>query len=110
SISLLIASLGVGLHWGVSGRSLLHLPLLAYVYGFLMALIATVIPTFLLAKGIGLVGSGTAAILSTIGPISTIALAHFVLAEPVTWVQVSGSLLVLFGVTLLVLPTTQAAR
>ena len=96
-LSATVAILCTGL-W--PGRPLSGLPLPVYGYGLLLATVATVIPTWLLAKGIGLVGSGPAAILTTIGPVSTILLAHFLLGEQVTMGQLIGSVLVLCGVTM----------
>ncbi len=100
SYSLLSATVVIFLHWYKVGRPLLGLPPPVYSYGFLMATVGTVIPTLLLTKGISMVGSGPAAILTTIGPVSTILLAHFLLGEPVTIGQLLGSVLVLIGVTL----------
>ncbi len=100
SYSLLSATVVIFLHWYKAGRPLIGLPLPVYGYGFLMATVGTVIPTLLLTKGIGMVGSGPAAILTTIGPVSTILLAHFLLGEPVTLGQLLGSVFVLIGVTL----------
>ena len=100
SYSLLSATVAIFVHWIVAGRPLSGLPLPVYGYGLLLATVATVIPTWLLAKGIGLVGSGPAAILTTIGPVSTILLAHFLLGEQVTMGQLVGSVLVLCGVTM----------
>jgi len=98
--SLLAATAGIVLHWLIFGRSLVGLPLPVYGYGLIMATVATVLPTILLAKGIALIGAGPAAILTTIGPISTILLAHALLQEPITAWQLVGSLLVLVGVTI----------
>jgi drug/metabolite transporter (DMT)-like permease len=98
--SLLAATAGILLHWLAFGRSLVGLPLPVYGYGFIMATVATVLPTVLLAKGIALIGAGPAAILTTIGPISTILLARALLQEPITGWQSMGSLLVLLGVTI----------
>lgn len=98
--SLLSGTVFLFIHWFIFGRSLFGLPWIVYVYGVLLATIGTVIPTVLLSKGIALTGAGPAAILTTVGPISTIVLAHVLLGEPITLGQTLGSLLVLLGVTL----------
>ena len=98
--ALLFATAAIFLHWLGFGHSLRGLPLPVYGYGFLMATLATVIPTWLLTKGIALVGAGPAAILTMVGPVATIALAHWLLREPVTATQILGSTLVLIGVAL----------
>ena len=66
-----------------------------------MALIATVLPSFLVAEGIRRLGAGPASIISSIAPISTIVMASFFLGEafgPWQWV---GAVLVMAGVALL---------
>lgn len=98
--ALLSATAAIALHWLGSGLTLRGLPLPVYGYGFLMATLATVIPTQLLARGIALVGSGPAAILTMVGPVSTMLLAHWLLQEPITASQVLGSGLMMVGVTL----------
>lgn len=98
--SLLAATLGICVHWLAFGRSLRGLPLPVYGYGFLMATLATVLPTLLMAKGMALVGAGPASILTMIGPISTILLAHVLLNEPITIWQSLGGALVILGVLL----------
>lgn len=98
--SLLSATVIIGLHWLLFGRSLQDLPLPVYGYGFLMATVGTVIPTILLAKGIALVGSGRAAILTSIGPVSTVLLASTLLDEPLTRGQALGGVIVLVGVAI----------
>lgn len=72
-----------------------------YMYGILMAIIATIIPTLALTKGISLIGSSNAAILSTFGPIVTISMSYFILHEPFSFLQGIGTILVLVGVLFL---------
>jgi drug/metabolite transporter (DMT)-like permease len=73
------------------------------VYGLslLLAVISTVMPAFLLTKGIALLGSGPASIVSGVGPVSTIALAYFVLNEPISVPELCGTALVLSGAILI---------
>jgi len=60
--------------------------------------VATVIPAFLLTAGIKRLGASRASLIGTAGPVSTLLLAHEFLDEPVTWLQLAGSALVLLGV------------
>ncbi|HVH47883.1 MAG TPA: DMT family transporter, partial [Labilithrix sp.] len=76
----------------------LHVPRAVYAYAMLTAVVATVLPTFLLGQGIRLVGANRAAIASMIGPVSTIALARVCLGERFGWLQAVGTALVLLGV------------
>lgn len=78
----------------------LDLPLAVYLYGLAMAIVCTVLPTWMMAEGIGRIGANQAAIVSSIGPVSTIVLAALVLHESITAVQVCGAALVLAGVWL----------
>jgi drug/metabolite transporter (DMT)-like permease len=63
-----------------------------------MAVFSTVIPSFLIAEGIRLMGSGRASIVASVGPVSTIILAYFFLDESFGWIQFAGTVLVLAGV------------
>jgi drug/metabolite transporter (DMT)-like permease len=58
------------------------------------------LPAFLLARGIALIGSGPAAIVSTVGPVSTILLAYLVLHEAISPAEFLGTGLVLCGASL----------
>lgn len=69
-----------------------------YALAALMALLATVLPSVCMNIGIQQLGSRKVALISAIGPVSTIVLAYVFLAEPVSWVQGVGTLLVLAGV------------
>jgi drug/metabolite transporter (DMT)-like permease len=70
-------------------------------YGLLLALIATVIPTFMISFAMKKIGASNVAIISSIGPVSTILQAHYVLGEPIFTSQVIGTCLVVCGVLLL---------
>jgi len=100
ALALLSATAAVLLHAGTSGARLLGLPPVAYLIGLVMALLATVLPAFLLARGIALIGSGPAAIVSTVGPVSTILLAYLFLQETISPTEFIGTGLVVIGATL----------
>jgi len=63
-----------------------------------MAIFSTVMPSLLLAMGIQRIGASRASLISSIGPVATIALAYFVLGEVMGLAQLLGSALVLSGV------------
>ncbi|MCU0451359.1 MAG: DMT family transporter [Bernardetiaceae bacterium] len=70
-----------------------------YQLYFWMALLATVLPAFLTAEGIRRIGAGNASIVGTIGPVSTLVMAHYFLEdEKIGMAQVLGTLLVVAGV------------
>lgn len=66
-----------------------------------LALISTVLPAFLMNAGIRRIGADRAAIVGTVGPVSTLVLAYFVLDEFMGLPQVLGAALVLCGVLLI---------
>lgn len=102
SYAMTFACIGVLLHFFVtSHESLLHLPMPVYGYSLLMAILSTVIPTFLISEGIKRIGSDNAAIVGTIGPVSTLVQAKIFLGEPLYGLQIVGTLLILSGILLI---------
>ncbi|MGE5942947.1 MAG: DMT family transporter [Flavobacteriales bacterium] len=71
-----------------------------YLLGFLIAIFATVIPSFLVSMSIKMIDSSNFAIVAGAGPISTIILAGIFLGEQLTWLQLFGALVVIFGILL----------
>lgn len=63
-----------------------------------MAIVSTVLPVIMIAEGMRRIGSSNAAMISSIGPISTIFMGAIFLGEPVTALQIAGAALVLIGV------------
>ena len=110
ALALLAATAAVLLHACLTGAKLVGLPPEAYVIGLVMALVATVLPAFLLARGIALLGSGPAAIVSTVGPVSTIVLAYLVLQEAISATEFLGTALVVSGATLVASGGKRAPR
>lgn len=114
----LIPQVGVGLFTAVAmlfatGAVLLHFALfdgrlqqlLGYspaVYGLLviMAVFTTVVPSYLVSAGLQRIGSAHVAIISSVGPVLTIAQASWWLHEPFGWWQLAGTVLVVAGVLL----------
>lgn len=76
----------------------LDLPLRVYELSIAMAIFSTVLPVFLLSYSIRRIGSGSASLIGSIGPVSTIYLAYLFLNESMSWLQIAGSSLVLCGV------------
>lgn len=70
-------------------------------YGLLLAIVATVIPSFMISDGLKRIGSNNVAIISSIGPVSTIIQAHFILGEKIFAAQIAGTILVIAGVLLI---------
>lgn len=101
SYAMSFASIGVLLHFFItSDVSLWNFSLPVYGYGFLMAVFSTVVPSYLVVEGIKRIGSDNAAIVGSIGPVSTIVMAYFFLQETVSGLQLLGTALILIGVLL----------
>ncbi len=100
--AMLSSTAGVFIHYILRGN---YEPLkestTLWWYGILLALIATVIPSFLISSATKKIGASKVAIISSIGPVSTILQAHFILGEPIFAAQVFGTLMILTGVLLL---------
>lgn len=71
---------------------------LSWFYAFIISVLVTAIAVPLLQIGIRYEGASTAGILSTIEPITTIALGAVFLGEHITLMQIIGGILILFGV------------
>lgn len=102
SYAMSFACVAVLLHFFItSDASLLDLPAETYTYSIAMALLSTVIPSYLVTEGIKRIGSDNAAIVGSVGPVSTIIQANIFLHEPVLAAQVAGTALILVGVLLI---------
>lgn len=95
---LTIACITTLVHFAIDfDAQIFQLPTEVYWLALLMAIISTVAPALLMNIGIHKIGSGPAAIVSSIGPVMTIVLAWLVLDEVLTVVQMVGGVLVMVG-------------
>jgi drug/metabolite transporter (DMT)-like permease len=78
----------------------LAVPPRVHALSLVMALLSTVIPTWLVAESIRRLGANTASLIGSLGPVFTIALGVMLLDEPLHAVQLVGAALVLAGVAL----------
>ena len=76
----------------------LNVPAQVFALALGMAVFSTVLPSLLLAMGIQRVGASRAALIGSIGPVATLALAYAFLGEAVDAAQLAGAALVLAGV------------
>jgi drug/metabolite transporter (DMT)-like permease len=101
SLAMMISCLYVIAHYLILGNgSLFSYSWTIYAYGFALAIISTVIPTFLVMEGIRILGANKGAIVATVGPVSTIFLGWLILNEAFTLQEFLGSVLVIIGVFL----------
>ncbi len=63
-----------------------------------MALFCSVVPFLLITEGIRRVGASRSALISTVGPVATLALAWLLLGETMAWEQLTGAALVIASI------------
>jgi drug/metabolite transporter (DMT)-like permease len=109
SIAMLAASVGIFTHYifqilwnqhqqAANQEIWYHIPSNIFWYVIALAMIATVIPSFLLSSGMKRVGSNNLAIITSIGPVATLFQANMILGESFRWQQLVGTILVIAGV------------
>jgi drug/metabolite transporter (DMT)-like permease len=96
----IVSTIAIALHFFVthSANVLISQTPRVYWLSSWMAIISTVVPIILMAEGMRRIGSSNAAMIGSIGPISTIFMGAIFLNEPVTALQIAGAVLVLIGV------------
>jgi drug/metabolite transporter (DMT)-like permease len=100
--AMMVASFASLLQFAVMRpMSALDLPVRVYEYSIAMAILSTVLPVFLLSYAIRRIGSGSASLIGSVGPVSTIYMAYLFLGERISLLQISGSTLVLAGVLII---------
>jgi drug/metabolite transporter (DMT)-like permease len=100
--AMLAATFGVFVHFLLTHKlQQVQLGQGMWLYGLLLAVLATVLPSFLISQGMKKIGSNNVAIISGIGPVSTILQAHYVLGEKIFTEQIVGTALVIVGVLLI---------
>ena len=75
-------------------------PWQVYAYALAMSAVSTLLPIFLTAKAIQLIGAAKVSIIGSIGPVATIFFAWALLGESVSLEQILGGVFVLSGVML----------
>lgn len=106
--AMMAATAGILVHyvvagpwWKAGGQLLPPMSAGLWVHGVLLAVVATVLPTFMISGGLRRIGANNVAIISGIGPVSTILQAHWILGEKIFVAQVAGTVLVIVGVLLI---------
>lgn len=102
AFAMLAATAGIFIHFLLTGNiKTLHSEAGLWYYGLFLAIIATVIPSFFVSNGLKRIGANNVAIISAIGPVSTIIQAHYFLGERIILEQIIGTTLVIVGVLLI---------
>ncbi|GAA6131802.1 DMT family transporter [Halopseudomonas sabulinigri] len=101
-LALIVSILAAQAHFLVSNPlSDLIQPLPIYAYCAGMALFSTVLPIFFQSAAIQRIGAGPTVLVGMLGPVMTIFFSWLLLAEPLTWVQLGGTGLVIAGIYLI---------
>jgi drug/metabolite transporter (DMT)-like permease len=99
SYAMSFAAAAVLIHFMFNGtQSLMGLPFSIYAYGFFMAIVSTVIPSYLVSISIKRLGANTTAIIASIGPVSTILQAYWLLGDSVSAMEIAGTGFILLGI------------
>ncbi|GAA3511377.1 DMT family transporter [Aquimarina addita] len=99
SYAMIVSCLCIIIQYIVFDRaSLIGYPIEVYILGAIMAIFSTIIPSYLVSAAIARLGASNFSIIASLGPISTILLAYFILNESFSTIQVLGTMIVLVGV------------
>ncbi|MCD8522899.1 MAG: DMT family transporter [Saccharospirillaceae bacterium] len=100
SIAMGSAALATMLHYGIHyGVSLPDMDTTRWLGTVVLAIFATVIPSFLVSEAIKRIGPAKTSVSGTIGPVATTLMAIIVLGEPFGWLTAAGMALVMLGVS-----------
>lgn len=100
SYAMIVSSICVIIHYLIADRGdILNYHKEVYFLGLVMAVFATLIPSFLVSLAIKKLGASNFSIIGSVGPISTIILAYIFLKEQLTLLQVLGAIVVILGIT-----------
>lgn len=100
--TMVFSGIFVAIHYMLfAQKDIWHYSQTVYSLSFGLALVATVLPSFLVSAGISRIGSNNAGIVASIGPISVIILAYIFLNEQADFWQYIATLLVLTGILMI---------
>jgi drug/metabolite transporter (DMT)-like permease len=104
SWAMLLSTVFVALQFAATREfGLLRVPASVYALSLAMAVVSTVLPTWLIAEAIRRIGANTSSLIGSLGPVFTIGLGVTILGEPLLPLQFVGAALVLAGVMLVTL-------
>lgn len=97
--AMIAATAGIVVHFAVARpTTIATLPPEGFALAGFLAVACTIAPSFLMSAGLGRIGAANAAMVGMVGPPVTIAAAHFVLGEAITWRHGLGTVLIVAGV------------
>jgi len=103
ALAMAVATVATLAHYCISRpwAEILNQPWQIYGLAFGMAVFSTVVPVFMQSAAIKHIGAGRASMIGMLGPVATIALSWWLLAEPISFWQLGGAAIVIAGVALI---------
>ena len=100
SYAMCVSTAACIIHFLLQDRvsALLHQPPQVYYLSLVNAVFCTVLPVFLTMIAVARLGAGIASQAGMVGPVSTLFMAAALLGEPVTFIQIVGTIFVLAGI------------
>jgi drug/metabolite transporter (DMT)-like permease len=99
SLAMLGSTTAIVVHFLLTHRfsDLLGYPIELYALAFAVAIFSTVLPSFMMAEGIKRITATRAAIISSVGPLSTMLMGYLFLNETITIFHVAGLAMVIIS-------------
>ena len=99
SVAMLSSTVFVFIHFFITHAiSDLQVSNTIWLYAFLLGIVSTLLPSFMISEAISRIGGTKTSIAGSVGPVFTILLAVAVLGEDFGWAQFVGMILVIVGV------------
>jgi len=96
---MFVSFLAVLIHYYFEfGFTYIIYPTEVYIISVFMAVISTVLPSYMIGEAIKRAGANTVGIMGSLGPISTISLSMIFLGETLTLIQYIGAFIILGGI------------
>jgi drug/metabolite transporter (DMT)-like permease len=97
SLAMLVSTAGICFHYLLTKppAQLLTQPLPVYGWAFAIAILSTVIPSYMMSVGIARIGAARASIIGSVGPVSTMIMGYLFLAEIITLIHLLGLAIVI---------------
>ena len=99
SISMCFSCAFVLIHFGITEGDMSQIVVsdAALFYGIIIGIFGTVAPTYILSYGLSKISSSSYAVMSSVGPVATIALSFLMLSHLPSTIQISGMAISIFG-------------
>ncbi|TWU48886.1 EamA-like transporter family protein [Rubripirellula tenax] len=101
SLAMIGSTFFVGVHFAITDpiASVLNVNPIVYVYGFVLAFVCTVLPSFMINEAIVRIGATRTTVIGSVGPVLTMGLAIGILGEPTSIQHIGGMVIAILGVS-----------